>query len=38
MFIQYLCSRIGGVPHKPCGLSWQQQRELEWRCVVRECE
>lgn len=22
----------------PCGLSWEQQRELEWRRVERECE
>ena len=25
-------------PNKPCGLSRQQQRECEWRRVVRECE
>lgn len=28
----------GGASHKPCGLSWQQQREPEWRCVDVECE
>ena len=26
------------LPHKPCGLSWQQQREPEWRCLDVECE
>nr|DAH21907.1 MAG TPA: hypothetical protein [Caudoviricetes sp.] len=24
--------------NRPCGLSRQQQRECEWRRVVRECE
>nr|DAU35608.1 MAG TPA: hypothetical protein [Caudoviricetes sp.] len=25
-------------PIRPCGLSRVQQCELEWRCVVCECE
>nr|DAW13554.1 MAG TPA: hypothetical protein [Caudoviricetes sp.] len=27
---------VGGFPHRPCGLSVEQQRECERRC--RSCE